>query len=229
MMQSTEVIHLFLNFAALHFVSEIDNIGLLFYGKIWVHSYLMRCYNPNRQQAAGGSSSNKNIRNNYGNLKQASYNHRLSWSSDINDLQTMQLGENGMPEYTNSGIRSNVLAISQMVHAGDPSSLANEILFAKDMLVQDLVDLVILVFVTQNTHGGKGEKDLSFKIFLQVWKKFAETSPELLGLFSQFGYWKDLLLLMKMAVEDACYHQGTQQSCLQAHEFSAQDGYGGTC
>ncbi len=141
----------------------------------------------------------------------------------------MQLGENGMPEYTNSGIRSNVLAISQMVHAGDPSSLANEILFAKDMLVQDLVDLVILVFVTQNTHGGKGEKDLSFKIFLQVWKKFAETSAELLGLFSQFGYWKDLLLLMKMAVEDACYHQGTQQSCLQAHEFSAQDGYGGTC
>jgi hypothetical protein len=114
----------------------------------------------------------------------------------------MQLGENGMPEYMNSGIRSNVLAISQMVHAGDPSSLADKIFFAKDMPVQDLVDLVIIVFVTRNTQGGKGEKDLSFKILLQVWKKFPETSAELLGLFSQFGYWKDLLLLMKMAVED---------------------------
>jgi hypothetical protein len=49
MMQSTEVIHLFLNFAALHFVSEIDNVGLLFYGKIWVHSYLMRCKQRQRE------------------------------------------------------------------------------------------------------------------------------------------------------------------------------------
>ena len=62
----------------------------------------------------------------------------------MKDSHTMQLGENGMPEFTNLGVGSNILAISQMVRGGDPTSLADEILFAKDVSVQDLVDLVIL-------------------------------------------------------------------------------------
>lgn len=45
-----------------------------------------------------------------------------------------------------------------MVRAGDPSSLADEILFAKDMPVQDLVDLVILVFVTETLGEARGRR-----------------------------------------------------------------------
>lgn len=118
------------------------------------------------------------------------------------DMHTMQLGENGMPEYTNLGVGSNVLAISQMVRGGDPSSLSKEILFSDDASVQDMVDLIVLAFVTRNARGGKGEKDLSFDIFLHVFKKFPETSKKLLPLFCHYGYWKDLLLLMVKASKD---------------------------
>jgi hypothetical protein len=118
-----------------------------------------------------------------------------------NDLQTMQLGENGMPEYTNFGVGSNVLALGQMVRGGDPVSLADEIL-ANDSSVQDMVDLIVLVFVTRNARGGKGEKDLSYKMFMSVWNKFPATAKTLLGLFAHYGYWKDYLRLMVLASED---------------------------
>ena len=117
------------------------------------------------------------------------------------DLLTMQLGENDMPEYTNVGVGSNVLAISQIVRGGDPVSLADAIL-AKDDSVQEMVDLIVLVFVTRNTRGGKGEKDLSYKMFMRVWNKFPATAKVLLGLFAHYGYWKDYLRLMVLVSED---------------------------
>ena len=42
---------------------------------------------------------------------------------------------------------SNVLTISQIVRGGDPVSLADVILANNDC-VQDMVDLIVLVFVT---------------------------------------------------------------------------------
>jgi len=120
----------------------------------------------------------------------------------VQDAHRMQLGENGMPEYTNLGVGSNVLAISQLVRGGDPTSLADEILRANNPSVQDMVDLIVLVFVTRNTRGGKGEKDLSYKLFLRVWSKFPATGTILLSLYPNYGYWKDLLKLMVLASED---------------------------
>lgn len=102
-----------------------------------------------------------------------------------------------MPEYTNFGVGSNVLAISQMVRGGDPTSLADEILSSENTSAKDVVvDLIVLTFVTRNTRSSKGERDLSYKIFLQVWEKFPDMAKVLLGLFPHYGYWKDLLALM---------------------------------
>lgn len=116
------------------------------------------------------------------------------------DYFTMQRGENGFPEYTALGVGSNVLAISQMVRGGDPTSLVDEVLARGSP--QDLVDLVILIFVTRNTRGGKGEKDLSYKIFVRVWKDYPATASQLLPLFARYGYWKDLLKLMAIGKGD---------------------------
>ena len=38
------------------------------------------------------------------------------------------LGENDMPAYTNQGVGSNVMALSQMVRGGDPEQLVDKIL-----------------------------------------------------------------------------------------------------
>ena len=40
-------------------------------------------------------------------------------------MPTRQLGENGCPEFTNFGIGSDLLALSQMVRGGDPVSLCS--------------------------------------------------------------------------------------------------------
>jgi hypothetical protein len=65
--------------------------------------------------------------------------------------------------------------------------------------MNEIVDLVILIFVTRNTRGGKGEKLLSFRVFLELWDMYPLTAKSLLHLFPHFGYWKDLLLLMDLA------------------------------
>ena len=94
---------------------------------------------------------------------------------------TKQIGENGMPEYTNSGIGLNVLALSQMVRGGDPGSLVDQILAGTN--TNEIVDLIVLLFVTRNCRGGKGEKKLSFDVFLRIWRQYPKTAKELLRLF----------------------------------------------
>jgi hypothetical protein len=112
------------------------------------------------------------------------------------DYSTMQLGENGCLEYTDFGIGSDILALSQMVRGGDPSSLSKAILERGS--TSEVVNLVILLFVTRNSRGGKGEKKLAFYIFLEVWNKYPDTAKEALILFPHYGYWKDMFLLMEL-------------------------------
>jgi hypothetical protein len=61
-------------------------------------------------------------------------------------------------------------------------------------------DLIVLTFLTRNIRGGKGEKDLSYAMFLSIWRHFPATAKKLLPLFANhYGYWKDLLLLTEKA------------------------------
>lgn len=117
------------------------------------------------------------------------------------NLDKCQVGENGSLEYTNAGVESNVLALSQMVRGGDPRDLVDQIV-AKGS-TQDLVDLVVLVFAARNTRGGKGEKKLAYVMFLRLYNKaIPGTALALLKLFPHYGYWKDLLQLIKMIKEN---------------------------
>jgi hypothetical protein len=104
----------------------------------------------------------------------------------------MRFGENGCPEFTDTG--SDLLSLSQLVRGSDPSSLCDQILLSSS--VRDVTDLIILTFVTRNIRGGKGEKDLSYAMFLRIWRHYPETAKKMLRLFaSHYGYWKDLLLI----------------------------------
>lgn len=109
----------------------------------------------------------------------------------------MRLGENGCLEYTDQGVGSEILALSQLVRGGDPESLCRRVLHGDS--TRDISDLMILLFVTRNTRGGKGEKELAYKMFLEVWQRYPKTAHKLLKLFPHYGYWKDLLFLMEKA------------------------------
>jgi hypothetical protein len=64
--------------------------------------------------------------------------------------------------------------------------------------MRDVADLVVLLFATRNTRGGKGEKDLAHKLFFSFRKHYPRTAEALLPLMKEYGYWKDLLLLSEM-------------------------------
>ena len=115
----------------------------------------------------------------------------------INQKKKQRFGENGCLEYTDFGIGSDILAISQMVRDGNPTSLAKSILSRGDP--SELVDLAVLTFVTRNTRGGKGEKKLAYDLFLEIWSQYPITAKKLLRLFPTYGYWKDMFLLIELA------------------------------
>lgn len=123
----------------------------------------------------------------------------VDFSKPIDFGDSKQLGENGCAEFTDHGIGSNLLAISQLVRGGDPTRLADEILNSGS--ARDISDLVVLLFVTRNSRGGKGEKQLAHRLFFSLRVHYPLTAQALLPLFKEYGYWKDLLLLSEMAFE----------------------------
>ena len=76
-----------------------------------------------------------------------------------------RLGENGMPEYTNMSLGSNVLALSQIAIGGDPKSLVDEIIASGS--TNDIADMVVLSIASRNCRGGKGEMKLAHDMFLR--------------------------------------------------------------
>lgn len=115
----------------------------------------------------------------------------------------MQLGENGCLEYTDSGIGSDLLALSQLVRGGDVSRLAEDILERGN--ANEIVQLLVLNFVIRNTRGGKGEKKLAYDLFLLVLRYYPDTASALIPMFVHYGYWKDLLLMMEIALDHPNY------------------------
>jgi len=114
----------------------------------------------------------------------------------FNDHHKMQRGENGCMEYTDAGIGSRIMALSQMVRGGNPETLAKEVLASASP--DEVRQLAILTFVTRNTRGGKGEKKLSYDLFRPFLSTYPATAAELLSLFPLYGYWKDLFLIMEL-------------------------------
>lgn len=107
-----------------------------------------------------------------------------------------RLGENGMLEYNSRGLASDLLALNQLVRGGNVNKETEAILKRQDP--DETANLIVLVFHTRNARGGKGEKLLSYDIFLHVWKHYPETAVRLVPLFVQYGYWKDLFLIMEL-------------------------------
>ena len=103
----------------------------------------------------------------------------------FNDHHKMQAGENGCLEYTDAGVGSRILALSQLVRGGDPTTLVNEVLASSSP--DEVQQLATLIFVTRNTRGGKGEKKLAYEMFKAFALAYPKTAVDLLPLFPFMG------------------------------------------
>ena len=59
-----------------------------------------------------------------------------------------------------------------------------------------IIDLFILSFISRDCRNGKGEKLSFYRIINILYSKFPETTTSLLECIPNYGYWKDLLLLI---------------------------------
>lgn len=61
-----------------------------------------------------------------------------------------------------------------------------------------IAELFVQIFQVRNCRGGKGEKDLSYNILLEVYNQYPETIVNLVHLYKDYGYWKDLINLLEI-------------------------------
>ena len=63
---------------------------------------------------------------------------------------------------------------------------------------QAMATLMVLAFQTRDCRGsGKGERDLSRWMLLEMYRRFPRTVEALVPLFPEYGYWKDLALMIQ--------------------------------
>ena len=66
---------------------------------------------------------------------------------------------------------------------------------------QIVSDLFVLCFHLRDCRGGKGEKDLSRWMFLELYDRYPKSARALLPLLPEFGYWRDMSLLISDLME----------------------------
>lgn len=109
------------------------------------------------------------------------------------------------------------MVISQLVRGADREhvlSLCRGVLTSGS--AQEIRDLVVLWAQTRDCRGGKGEKDLSFLIWLAIHEKYPKLAIRLLEYFPFYGYWKDLFLIDELALKTELGPMSKQihQACL---------------
>jgi uncharacterized protein YuzB (UPF0349 family) len=138
--------------------------------------------------------------------------------ANLEKRNKMQLGENGCLEFSDAGVGSDILALSQVVRGGDVESLVKNILERGS--TSEVVQLFVLNFVIRNTRGGKGEKKLSYDIYLVIAQHYPETAKALLPCFVHYGYWKDLPLILERARDLPIYEELMAQALqLMKHQW----------
>uniref|UniRef100_A0A7S3JUV8 TROVE domain-containing protein n=1 Tax=Aureoumbra lagunensis TaxID=44058 RepID=A0A7S3JUV8_9STRA len=116
---------------------------------------------------------------------------------DDSTVEKMMLGENGSPEYTAAGVGDARVALFAgcVRNSYNLDSLYNSVidLAKRTNDINVWVDLMTLIFHTRDCRGGKGERELFYRLFFLLYREFPKITLELLEKIPEYGYWKDLV------------------------------------
>lgn len=114
-------------------------------------------------------------------------------------------GENGTVEYSATQVNDPVVALFFALVRNIPDERIIE-LFDSCMSyavrnpragASVVADLFVLTFQTRDCRGGKGERELFYKLLLKLNLSFPDTVKQLIPLTSEFGYYKDYIQLLE--------------------------------
>jgi hypothetical protein len=112
-------------------------------------------------------------------------------------LEGLIPGENGMHEHktTSSAMVDFFSKLVRNIPDNDLTTMFNNILHHAETTEDAylLADIIVMMFQTRDVRGGKGEKLLFYKMFLEFSKKYPTTTVALLGVIAEYGYYKDFM------------------------------------
>ena len=116
------------------------------------------------------------------------------------EVDKMLFGENGMPELNVEEVGDDMVALFFALVRNLPDERLH-VLFQKCVESANTIDLFVLIFQTRDCRGGKGERTLFFKLFLEMFKTYPQMCLKLLPLIATFGSFKDYFVLLGMTEE----------------------------
>ena len=115
----------------------------------------------------------------------------------------MNTGENGTLQYTEEGVNSSIVALFFVLCRDLPDerlySMMNKHMEKSVNKSECITDLFVIAMQTRDCRGGKGERTLSYKMFIHLYKFYPAAVRQLFGLFGEYGYYKDLFQMSKLA------------------------------
>ena len=136
----------------------------------------------------------------------------LAWESDSDDDGQVKAAQSGLIRGTNGTLEHTARSVGDARVAlffALVRNIEDERLYkmmddclgdrSDEEIPVVIADLFVLAFQTRDCRGGKGERDLSYKMILRLYRKFSNTVLQVLELFPEFGYYKDLFRLLEMA------------------------------
>ena len=128
-------------------------------------------------------------------------------------------GENGTVELTSEGVGdSRVALFTSLVRSLADNQMGD--LFSQCMAdastqesPQYLADMFVMCMQTRDCRGGKGERDLFYKLLLLLHRDYPGTVHLLLPSIGEYGYYKDFFQILE-AAEGAEEHGSSVESLL---------------
>jgi hypothetical protein len=128
----------------------------------------------------------------------------MSFVAAMNAEDLTKTGVNGETVYTEAGVGNRLLTLFTMLNRDlEDSYIADSVARIIGCVenVDDLADLCVLCFQTRDVRGGKGERDLFYVFFAELYKHQPLIAGLLVSLIPTYGCWRDMWALLEAVPE----------------------------
>jgi len=133
----------------------------------------------------------------------------MSFVAAMNSAPLTKEGVKGSVVYTEEGVGDLRTSLFQMIVRSLEESEIRRVIhqaFHSGRDKQYVMDFAVMAFQTRDIRGGKGERDVAYKMLLAIMYERHDLIEPLLRLIPEYGCWRDMWQLLKL-VEKSSYEK----------------------